>query len=240
MKKIIKKIFRYLLIPFILLDYFKFKKNNKRFVLRVSDFYPCVKDKTVKTGFDRHYIYHTAWAARKVREINPAVHFDIASSLYFSAIVSAFVPIKFFDYRPADINLQNLESLQADLLALPFADSSVINLSCMHVIEHVGLGRYGDKINPDGDIKAINELKRVLASKGNLLFVVPVGKKALIQFNAHRIYTYDMIKEMFSDLILKEFCLIPENNGKMVYDEEAVNKTKEENYACGCFWFQKK
>lgn len=109
----------------------------------------------------------------------------------------------------------------------------------MHTVEHVGLGRYGDKIDPDGDVKAMKELQRVLSPGGNLLFVVPVGKEKL-QFNAHRIYSYEQIINNFSSLKLKEFSLIPDNaldNGMIINaDPELV---KNQNYACGCFWFTK-
>ncbi|MDW8072359.1 MAG: hypothetical protein RMK79_12935, partial [Anaerolineae bacterium] len=72
-------------------------KRPARFALRWEDRYPCLGDKTEVTGFDRHYVYHTAWAARIVAQLRPAYHVDIASSLYFSALVSAFVPVIFFD-----------------------------------------------------------------------------------------------------------------------------------------------
>ena len=62
----------------------------------------------------------------------------------FRRIGSAFVPIEHYDYRPPDIRLDNLESGFADLLNLPFSDRSIASLSCMHVVEHVGLGRYGE------------------------------------------------------------------------------------------------
>ena len=240
MKHIIKKIIRVVLSPLVLGDYWRFRsqKGAQRFSMRLRDLYPQIRDKTMTTGFDRHYVYHTAWAARKVAAIKPEFHTDISSSLYFSSIVSAFVPVKFYDYRPADLQLSGLSSERGDLLRLPFADDSIASLSCMHTVEHVGLGRYGDPIDPDGDLKAIKELQRVLAPGGSLLFVVPVGKP-MIQFNAHRIYSYDMVKEYFSDLALKEFSLIPEKNGSMI-----VNATKEqadrEMYGCGCFWFVKK
>ena len=71
MKKLIKKIIKIFLSPFIFFDYLKFKKGNDRFSIKLSDFYPCIKDKTIKTNFDAHYVYHTSWAARKVKEINP-------------------------------------------------------------------------------------------------------------------------------------------------------------------------
>jgi SAM-dependent methyltransferase len=210
-----------------------------RFAVSWSDRYPCLHDKTASTGFDRHYIYHTAWAARVVRETTPALHVDISSSLYFSAIVSAFCPVKFYDYRPADLGLAGLENGPADLLDLPFADRSIASLSCMHVVEHVGLGRYGDPLDPDGDLKAIAELRRVLAPGGNLLFVVPIGKPR-VMFNAHRIYSYDQIREYFRDLRLHQFALVPDDarDGGLVYDASRA-LADAQSYGCGCFWFRK-
>ncbi len=238
MRNLVKKIIRYLLSPFILFDYLSFKrKNDKRFSLKFSDVYPCIKDKTVKTKFDAHYIYHTAWAARKVYEIEPKKHTDISSSLYFSGIVSAFVPIDFYDFRPADLKLSGLVARHADLTKLDFADSSIDSLSCMHTVEHVGLGRYGDPIDPTADIKAMDELKRVTAVGGSLLFVVPVGKPK-IEYNAHRIYSYEQVIGFFKDFTLKEFSLITDSAEFM----EHANPTlvSEQHYGCGCFWFVKK
>jgi len=222
-----------------LLDWFKFKQiKNSRFAVRWSERYPQLYDKTANTDFDRHYIYHPAWAARIIREINPIEHVDISSTLNFCAMLSAFVPVKFYDYRPAKINLSGLQSEAGNLLSLPFTDNSINSLSCMHTVEHIGLGRYGDSIDSDGDLKAISELKRVLAFGGNLLFVVPVGKPR-IQFNAHRIYSYDMILEYFKDFKLKEFSLIQEKGEMGIIKNATKEMADQENYACGCFWFTK-
>src|SRR5207253_10606962 len=62
------------------------------------------------------------------------------------------------------------------LLSLPFADRSVESLSCLHVAEHVGLGRYGDELDPEGTVKAARELQRVVAPAGRLYFALPVGR----------------------------------------------------------------
>lgn len=239
-KRIVRKLIRVITIPFVFGDYIKYKRSPgvSRFELKLRDFYPKTMDKTIKTGFERHYVYHTAWAARKVKEVNPRYHVDISSSLYFCGIVSAFIPVKFYDYRPADLLLPGLSSDHADLTRLPFADNSIHSLSCMHTVEHVGLGRYGDQFDKDGDLKAIAELKRVLVPGGSLFFVVPVGGRAMIEFNAHRIYTPDLIKKYFENLRLREFALVPEISGEMI-----INPGKEvwvkEKYACGCFWFIK-
>lgn len=240
MKKIIKETIKMILIPFVILDYLKFRKfRSNRFAIRFSDFYPCIKDKTIKTGFDRHYVYHTSWAARKVKEIDPEFHTDISSSLYFSGIVSAFVPVKFYDYRPAQLKLSGLESNAGDLMKLAFADNSTRSLSCMHTVEHVGLGRYGDTIDPDGDLKAAKELSRVLAPGGSLIFVVPVGKPK-IEFNAHRIYSYEQVLNLFPDLKLVEFSLVTDTVEQGDFIENANPKLVEsQNYGCGCFLFTK-
>lgn len=242
MKQLIKKTIRFILIPFVLIDYKAFKKkdNGYRFKIYLKDFYPCIKDKTITTGFDRHYVYHTSWAARKVKEINPEFHTDISSSLYFSGIVSAFVPIHFYDYRPAKLKLSQLESNSCNLNDLHFDDNSINSLSCMHTVEHIGLGRYGDDIDPDGDIKACKELSRVLAKEGSLVFVVPVGKPK-IEFNAHRIYSYDQVISLFPDLELKEFSLITDNEKQGDFVIDADKKlVEQQNYGCGCFVFKKK
>lgn len=244
MKNLIKKTIRIILSPLVLPDFFKFKAKdiNPRFRLSLKDFFPQIKDKTITTGFDRHYVYHTSWAARVVKEINPAFHVDISSSLFFSGIVSAFVPVHFYDYRPADLRLDNFETHKGDLHNLPFENNSVNSLSCLHTIEHVGLGRYGDPIDPEGDIKAINELKRVLAPGGSLLIVTPVGKP-IIEYNAHRIYSYEQIISYFVDdsIELKEFTFIPEfeSEGGIVRNANPA-LVKDSKYACGCFWFVKK
>jgi len=211
-------------------------KNDKRFSVKTSNMYPCLKDTITKTPFDHHYTYHPAWAARILAQTKPAYHVDISSILSFSTIISAFVPVKFYDYRPADLKLNNLESGFADLKQLTFSDNSIPSLSCMHTIEHIGLGRYGDEIDPQGDIKSINELKRVLKDGGDLLFVTPVGKPR-IEFNAHRIYSYEQIAEYFSPFILKEFSLIPDAGGIIINADPFL--VKDQQYGCGCFWFKK-
>jgi len=162
--------------------------TDNRFELNWNERFPCLDDNTGMTPFDSHYVYHPAWAARIVRQINPKTHVDISSILQFCTILSAFVPVEFYDFRPANLTLDNLFSGKADLTNLHFETESIESLSCMHTIEHIGLGRYGDPLDPSGDIKAINEIKRVVRKNGSILFVTPVGKSKIL-FNAHRIYS---------------------------------------------------
>lgn len=212
------------------------KQTGSRFPVRIKDAYPCLQDALKFTPFDQHYIYHPAWAARKLVTIQPKLHVDISSLLSFSSIISAIVPVQFYDYRPAKLNLTNYESHFADLLNLPFPDNSIESLSCMHTVEHIGLGRYGDRLDASGDLKAITELKRVVQPGGHLLFVTPVGKP-ILQFNAHRVYSYEQIIDYFSPLVIKEFSLVPDAGGFIEHADPSL--VGHQKYGCGCFWFIK-
>lgn len=211
-----------------------------RFSLEWRERYPCLEDNTSYTTYDRHYVLHTAWAARVLNSLKPVVHYDVSSSLYFNAILSAFIPVKFYDFRPAKMVIPNLESNTGNLLNLPFESGTISSLSCMHTIEHIGLGRYGDTMDYNGDLKAINELKRVVRSGGNLLVVVPIAHKPVIRFNAHRIYSSEQFVSYFEGFQLMEFCLIPEkeSEGEFVINPPA-ELLEQSRYDCGCFWFRK-
>jgi hypothetical protein len=214
---------------------------NPRFAADWKDRWIHLRDATSTTGFDRHYVFHTAWAARVLAETRPAHHVDVASSLYFASSISAFIPTQFIDFRPAQLGLSGLACNAGTLMQLPFASNSVESLSCMHVVEHVGLGRYGDPFDYDGDIKAVTELIRVLAPNGHLLLVVPIGGKARIQFNAHRIYTHDQILAMVKGLELIEFALIPDDgSSEGLIRQAAPAQAALQRYGCGCFHFIKR
>ena len=225
----------------VVFQFFTLRATNRpRFLLKLRDISLHLGQATVTTSFDRHYIYHIAWALRIIKLTNPELHTDISSSLHFVSSASLLVPTHFYDFRPAKLVLSGLTTGKADLNKLPFVDASVNSLSCMHVVEHIGLGRYGDRIDYDGDLKAAKELQRVLAPHGQLLFVVPVGAKSRIRFNADRTYTREQVANMFTQLKLKEFALIPESedDGGLVISPQNSLLDKQK-YGCGCFWFIK-
>ena len=58
--------------------------GDNRFVLSSKNFYPILHEKASTHDYDHHYIYHPAWAARKLAEIKPEFHVDISSTLHFS------------------------------------------------------------------------------------------------------------------------------------------------------------
>ncbi len=219
-------------------DYYEFKSGlEENGSLKWKDRKFCLDDAVDTHPIDYHYTYHPAWAARKLKEINPKKHVDISSIFSFSTQISAFIPIDYYDYRPASLKLSNMRFKQADLKSLPFKTGELESVSCMHTIEHVGLGRYGDEIDPLGDIKAIKELQRVTKKGGSILFVVPIGREK-IMFNAHRIYSYDKVLKLFDQCKLREFKAVLDDpkDGLVSPSSQVLNR---QNYACGCFWFIK-
>lgn len=190
--------------------------------------------------FDRHYVYHTAWAARIVARLKPARLDDFSSFIHFANHVSAFLPVRFHDYRSMALGLPGLEHAEADLTRLPYPDGALELASCLHVVEHIGLGRYGDPLDPDGDLKALGELKRVVRPGGSILLALPVGRVARIVFNAHRIYTWGQVLAHFPGWKLRDSALITDRGGDPPFIPEATSEQADrQGYGCGCFWLQK-
>jgi hypothetical protein len=234
------RVFRYLALLSQFGRFRRLSRQSSRVMparLKDAMFFP--NDATTFTEFDRHYIYHPAWAARVLAKTRPPYHVDISSTLSFCTIVSAFLDVRFYDYRPARLELSNLASGHADLVSLPFKDNELPSLSCMHTVEHIGLGRYGDPLDPEGDLRAMRELSRVVAVDGSLLFVVPIGKP-MVRFNGHRIYSFAQIVHSFPGMSLEDFSLVQDPG----YERDFVSGANEsladrQHYGCGCFWFRK-
>ena len=203
--------------------------------------WPILTEDTAATSFDAHYIYHVAWAVRKVKELASDIHVDFSSSLYFNITVSAICKTKFFDFRPAALFLDNLECGSCDLASPNFDVGQYMTVSCMHVVEHIGLGRYGDALDSDGDLVAINNLKKTVLPGGSVLFVVPCGRPS-ISFNAHRVYSPESVISYFGDNFeLIEFYFIPAPNiitAPMVNPDFSI--ALGHDIGCGCFQFKRK
>jgi SAM-dependent methyltransferase len=204
--------------------------------IRWQDTWPQLHDRTTNSPIDPHYFFVNGWATRRILGVRPARHVDLASQTVFANLLSASLPVLYVDYRPLVATLQGLTSAGATILQLPFAANSIESLSCLHVAEHIGLGRYGDPLDPAGTRKAAVEMARVLAPGGNLYFAVPVGKPRLC-FNSCRIFAPELIGRYFSRLELVEFSGV-HDDGRFVEHVELA-EFRDSEYACGMFWFRK-
>ncbi len=194
-------------------EYYTFRslQNNPHFAVRIWDVTPCLTDRTESTPIEPIYFYQDAWAAGKIFENKPAHHYDVGSSAKTIAIISQFVPTTMVDIRPIDLQLHNLFFTKGSILALPFDDNSIESISSLCVVEHIGLGRYGDPLDQFGSEKAIAELQRVTKPKGRILFSVPIGILDKVFFNGHRVFSREYLVSLFRNCVIAEEKYIVDN-----------------------------
>lgn len=217
-------------------DMFRYKYLDKNARIFSRNVFPILDEKVSFTPFDAHYFYQQLWVFENVLKSKPSVHIDIGSTYQMSGYLSKIVKAIFVDIRPINTHLDNLEIVNGNILNLPFNDYSFNSISCLHVVEHIGLGRYGDNIDPNGTKKACKELSRILAVGGFLYFSTPVGREKIC-FNSHRVHDPETILYYFSTLKLISFSVVD--------DKDTLNNNvnckdyKNFNYGCGMYIFTK-
>lgn len=223
-------------LPGFLADWLAFRRQAGSRSVRAIDTYPCLADRLPVTPFDPHYFYQGNWLARRLADDRPARHVDVGSSVLTMGVISAHVPVVFVDYRPLVVRQSGLSCIAADISKLPFADRSVRSLSCLHVIEHIGLGRYGDPINCDGARLAAEELQRILDFDGTLYLSTPIGRERVC-FNAHRVFSPSTILSWFSQLRLKSFSFVADDGS--LHENASPEVVPQLEYGCGFFEFHR-
>lgn len=186
-------------------DWFEFRRLGG--VARVLDLYPCLFDKTCITQIDAQYVYQGNWALTRIVLTRPPMHVEIGSSVGYVAMLAGIVKVAFVDIRPVKLALSQYSELSGSIVTLPFLNNSVPSIACLHVIEHVGLGRYGDQIDPLGPEKAFLEIARVLKPGGYAYVSVPVGRPR-VAFNGLRVFSASEIMCLLNGLKLIEMDLV--------------------------------
>lgn len=159
--------------------------------------FPCLGEDTGETPVEPTYFFQDAWAFEKIVAARPPCHVDVGSHHRFVSFLSKVVPTTMVDLRPLRAHMESIGFLEGSILALPFPDASLPSVSSICVVEHVGLGRYGDPLDPHGTQKALDELKRVVAPGGNLYVSLPLDDVDREYFNAHRVFTEETALRMF-------------------------------------------
>jgi hypothetical protein len=223
-------------LPRYVTDWMAFRRQSGSWSVKAADSYPCLADRLPTTPFDPHYFYQGNWLARRLADAKPRQHIDIGSSVLTVGMISAHVPTIFVDYRPLVVRQSGLNCIAADINRLPFADRSVASLSCLHVIEHIGLGRYGDPINADGARLAAEELQRLVDQDGTLYLSTPIGRERVC-FNAHRVFAPGTILSWFSQLSLTRFSYVADDGS--LNEDVSPAQVPELDYGCGLFEFRR-
>lgn len=225
---------------------YKSKNTNHEFDIDENELWLICNDYDKAAGkVLEHYFAQDIWGGRKIFENMPIEHYDIGSRLDgFIAHILTFLPkVYYIDIRPLPNKIRGLEFIQGNAMNLErFDDESIESLSSFHAIEHFGLGRYGDPIDPDGTIKALKEFQRILRPGGKLYLGVPIGPSNKLLFNAHRIFQPNWIIQALPKLSLLDFSVVQNQDA---YWEEVdisyleVISDSLEDYSCGLFEFVK-
>ena len=223
-------------LPRYVADWLAFRRQAGSWSVKAADSYPCLADRLPATPFDPHYFYQGNWLARRLADAKPRQHVDIGSSVLTIGVLSAHVPTIFVDYRPLVVRQSGLNCIAADINRLPFADRTVASLSCLHVIEHIGLGRYGDPINADGARLAAEELQRLIGQGGTLYLSTPIGRERVC-FNAHRVFAPATILSLFGQLKLAHFSYVSDDG--TLHQDAAPAQVPKLDYGCGFFEFRR-
>jgi len=178
--------------------------------------------------------YECMFAAINLNKANPVEILDIGSYRHFIIGLLAHYRITTLDVRKRESFCENEIVLTADAKNLPIPSNSFDAVVSLCAIEHFGLGRYGDEFDIDADRKAFNEMVRVLKPGGMLIFTTTITRGApAIAFNAHRIYNYDLIRNLCNGLKLCEEKFFSSKLGTHCSFDDVSNSPNNWDVYCG-------
>lgn len=172
-------------------------KDRWRIVLRSPSFTDRSEPGGIASG---HYFHQDLLVAKKIFRRNPANHVDIGSRIDgFVAHVAVFRAIEVFDIRPVPVKVENitfrkLDIMDPDIDLQDYCDS----ISCLHALEHFGLGRYSDALDVTGYEKGFDRIAQILRAGGLLYLSVPIGEER-IEFNGQRVFSIRRVLDLFGD-----------------------------------------
>jgi SAM-dependent methyltransferase len=226
--------------PRFIRDLFRFKASY----VGKLELLPCLHDWYEEGGTTKsEYFWQDLLVARMIFRAAPARHVDIGSRVDgFVAHVASFRDVEVFDVREVTSLIPGVTFKQADLSRSLELKDYCESVSCLHALEHFGLGRYGDLIDPHGAEKGLANMARLLRPGGTLYLSVPIGAPR-VEFNAHRVFDPRSLVELADRDLLQLKALTVIANGSVtelrVLDEAFLAKLAQERYSLGIFVFSK-
>lgn len=208
---------------------------------------PILSDKYATSGIaSGHYFHQDLWAARLIYANGPDNHIDIGSRIDgFVAHLLCFREVTVVDIRSLNSKVSGLHFLQSDMMsASPLTIAPSPSVSCLHALEHFGLGRYGDPLNPEGWRIGLRRIAELVAPSGRLYLSVPIGQP-VVEFNAQRIFhpKYILDEAELNGLKLREFSYVDDagdfHNVDTPPSLEKISETAKLTFGCGLFLFSK-
>ncbi len=212
----------------------------------VDNFFPILYDYNDSAGSIKGHYFHQDIRVSSLIYINkPLNHLDIGGRIDgFISNLSVFMKVDILDIRKLNINKKNINFIEGDLMDPKFMlNKKYKSISCLHTIEHFGLGRYGDKIDPNGHIIGFQNIYKLLDNDASLYISFPVSNKSRTEFNAHRVFKINDIFDWINQLSIKDLKLISfdliDDNSEIFENQKIDSITKNINFGCGVYHFKK-
>ncbi|MBV8594051.1 MAG: DUF268 domain-containing protein [Caulobacteraceae bacterium] len=220
----------------------RFLADRRRFLRaggRIDATTPILSDYGGESGVARgHYFHQDLLVASMIHAAAPRRHIDVGSRIDgFVAHVASFREIEVIDVRPLSLAHERIRFLQLDMAGPAAATGIADSVSCLHALEHFGLGRYGDAIDPDGHLEGFARLHGLLEPGGTLYLSVPIGRRSVC-FNAQRIFAPGDVLEWRPDgLDLVRFDYVDDEGN--LHTHAAVEDVPALVYGCGIYSLRK-
>lgn len=187
-------------VKWLLDDYLKLKKQSDQSFIFGNPYLISYNKEEEAGQFMPHYFLQDIIVAQKIFKANPIKHVDIGSRIDgFVTHVAAYREIEIFDIRPLSVKIENISFIQGDLTGdISSYHNYTDSLSCLHALEHFGLGRYGDPVDYFGHIKGFKNITSIIKKDGKLYLSVPIGSQR-IEFNAHRVFSVNYLINLFKN-----------------------------------------
>lgn len=205
---------------FVNSDAEKYMKLNKRskFAIQEKYMWPIITDKYAPAGMMGNYFWQDLWAAKLIVKSGIKKHFDIGSRIdgFIAHLLSAGIDVTMIDIRKFPGEIEHLHTIMDDATNLhQIGDESIESMSALCSLEHFGLGRYGDIVDPEACFRCFDNIQKKLKKGGRLYISLPIGSDR-VEFNAHRVFYVDTVLKCFNKLHLEEFSCTAQ--GKIEYN----------------------
>jgi SAM-dependent methyltransferase len=208
--------------------------------------YPCFGDDSGDAGAaNGHYFHQDLLVAQKIYQRSPRRHVDVGSRIDgFVSHLAAFREVEVFDIRPLRTSARSIRFTQRDAMnPSTFPPDYADSVSCLHALEHFGLGRYGDPLNYGGHLLGWKSLVRLLEPGGTLYLSVPIGSQR-VEFNAQRVFSIEYLLSLGSSsgLTPAGFSYIDDQGEvhiDVTLDAGLITRNADCNFGCGIFEFKK-
>jgi SAM-dependent methyltransferase len=229
-------------MPAFLREYREIRRQAGPADFPFGAFYPCLEDRSQESGTATgHYFHQDLLVAGRIFHNNPVRHVDIGSRIDgLVAHVASFRQIEVLDIRDLQSPVANIRFRQADLMNRNFSwVEDYDSVSCLHALEHFGLGRYGDRIDYRGHLMGWENIHRMLKAGGKLYFSVPIGDQR-IEFNAHRVFSVPYLLKMIEGRYRLDAFSYVNDAGDLVRDPALTGDAVENSFSChyGCGIFE--